>query len=648
MKTIDANIPVLAPPTWAVLERQLIAAMDQSIDPFIARYTRPDGTLLWDDQQSGRLRTDALYESIHNWPLFYALGGGDHVLPRATHVWEGITRQLTDYGYLAREYDRGMDWFHQGEGNLFFYYLCLADPGRAENLERARRFAGFYTGDDPEAPNYDPVQRVIRAPRTGSLGPRWGIFDGEPSNGWSKGMEPYGLPRYDVAGITSYDDLKNPAQARLMGQAMQERMGKGDVAANLAVTTLMTNAFLLTGDETYRQWTIEYVDAWVDRAQANGGLLPDNVGLSGTVGEYVDDKWYGGHYGWTWPHGFYNIAMVSLVAAANAYLLTGDCTYLDLPRTQINRILELGEVRDPEAEPMSLRAHWVDRWLAMPRGTPTFLIPYRYGDIGWFDYQPPCLAYPTTLWSLSLDRADWEQIERIRELSGYDWRKVYSFRNKEENGHEAPWVRFLAGENPSYPDEILREALGQVAWRMDLLRADQLDLAQVDKHHYCDRNPILTEALQQLTLGAPQTLYNSGLPMTTVRYFDHQRRRPGLPPDVAALVEKIEAERIVLHLVNLSPLSSREVVIQAGAFGEHRFTTVRFAEPSDPSVYPGAGHGYTAGTYAPPDVTLADHSLDVRDSSMLIRMRPSSQITLELSMARFVNRPSLNHHNRAS
>jgi hypothetical protein len=640
MKTIDATLPILAPPTWAVLERQLIAAMDQSVDRFVASYVRPDGTLAWDDRHAGRVRSDAFYESIHNWPLFYALGGGDHVLPLATRVWDGITRQLSSYGILSREYDRGLDWFHQAEGNLFFYYLCLADPGRAENRERALRFAGFFTGADPDAPNYDPDMRLIRSPRTGSLGPRVGLGDGGPSYGWSPGMVPYGLPYTDVPGIASYEDLRDPVLARRMGQIMHERMGRGDAAANLPSTTLVTNAFLLTGDDRYRRWVVDYVDAWVERAQRNGGLLPDTIGLSGEIGEYLGGKWYGGLYGWTWPHGFYNIAMGACVAAANAYLLTGDSGYLDLPRTQIDRVLELGELRDPRLEPMSLRDHWIDHWLALPEGAPTFLVPYRFGDQGWFDYQPPCLSFPVTVWSLSSAPADWDRLERIRAVGGYDWRRVFSFRNKEENGHEAPWVRFLAGDNPGYPEEILREAYGQVLWHADLIRSDPIDLEQLDKHHFCNRNPVFTEALVQLTLGAPQTLYNAGLPVARVRYYDGERHRAGLPTDVAALVEKVEADRVVVHLVNLSLAQEHEVVVRAGAFGEHQFTTVRYTAGVDPGVYPGRGDGYVDGTYAPPDPHVEQRGLPVDDSYLAVRMRPASQITLDLGTARFVNRPS--------
>ena len=38
----------------------------------------------------------------------------------------------------------------------------------------------------------------------------------------------------------------------------------------------------------------------------------------------------------------------------------------------------------------------------------------------------------------------------------------------------APWVRFLAGANPDYPREILRQAYGQVNYRMKMIRKNVL------------------------------------------------------------------------------------------------------------------------------------------------------------------------------
>ncbi len=81
---------------------------------------------------------------------------------------------------VVREYQPGYDWFHQGEGNYLFYMLCMADPTNGAHIERARRFAGFFTGEDPEAPNYDPAQRIIRCARNGSKGPAYWAFEEGP------------------------------------------------------------------------------------------------------------------------------------------------------------------------------------------------------------------------------------------------------------------------------------------------------------------------------------------------------------------------------------------------------------------------------------------------------------------------------------
>ncbi|MGH2460303.1 MAG: hypothetical protein ACRDIY_15715, partial [Chloroflexota bacterium] len=498
-------------------------------------------------------------------------------------------------------------------------------------IARARRFAGFYLNEGNGPSSYDLARKLIRAPHNGSDGPRWGFFDGPPSYGWSAGMARYGLPFADVPGVRDYDDLKDPALARRMGEAMQERLGRGDVVANLAATSLVANAHLLTGDDRYRQWVIDYVDAWRERARENGGLLPDNVGLSGKVGEYLDGKWYGGLYGWTWPHGFYNVGMAAIVAAENALLLTRDRSYLDLPRAQIDRILDLGVVRDARELTMSLAEHWVGQFDALGPDHPTFVVPYRHGDSGWFDHQPMAPIYPTAVWHRSLEPADWERIERVRRTSGYDWRRVLSFRTKEDGGHEPPWLRFLAGDNPSYPEEILRESLGQVSWRLDQIRADQADLTRVNIHHWQQLNPVISEALIQLTLGAPPPIYNGGLLFAPVRYFDQDRRRPGLPPDVAALVTGLAAERVDLELVNLSPRHTREVVIQAGTFAEHRFVDARYTSLADSSAYPGPG-----GPYRPPEAASVSRTVPVQGSHVQVRLPPGTRIDLSLGTARYV------------
>jgi hypothetical protein len=450
-------------------------------------------------------------------------------------------------------------------------------------------------------------------------------------------MEPYGLPFFDLPGISSVHDLSDPANAQRMGEAMHARWRAGDAPANLAITSMLTNAFLLTGEEKYRAWVVEYTDAWMARSRAHDGLLPDQVGPSGAVGEYVGGKWYGGRYGWTFPHGFLTLHFATVDAGANAYLLTRDDRYLDLPRQQMDRILELGEQRDPRDEHMSVYANWQQQLEAIPPGEKTFLVPYRYGDAGWFDWMPMSALYPVYLWHLSMREDDWERVERLRGLEANDWDAVYSFRDKHDAGHEQPWSRFLAGAHPHYPEQIQQASYAQVVRRMAQVHQDEDVGTRHHVHHWQWGNPVTSEALVQLTLGAPQPIYNGGLLHARLRYFDAEARRAGLPPDVAALVEKLESDRTVVRLVNTSATQARTLRIQAGAFGEHRFTEARFQRRT--SEWPGGLGGY-AGTYSAESVQCEEAVLPLTDGHLQVELPPGSELCLDLATQRYVNEPS--------
>src|SRR5690606_13404419 len=110
--------------------------------------------------------------------------------------------------------------------------------------------------------------------------------------------------------------------------------------------------------------------------------------------------------------------------------------------------------------------------------------------------------------------------------------------------------------------------------RLALIRDDGGDPARWGEGHWIERNPVTCEALVQTMLGAPMPFYHGGLLHGPVRYFDEERRRPGLPRDVGALVDSVDGAGVTLTLVNLAPDQGRTVIIQAGAFGEHRVDAV--------------------------------------------------------------------------
>ncbi len=103
-----------------------------------------------------------------------------------------------------------------------------------------------------------------------------------------------------------------------------------------------------------------------------------------------------------------------------------------------------------------------------------------------------------------------------------------------------------------------------------------------DVHHWQDLNPVVPEGLVQMAMGTPAAIYHGGLLHASVRYFDPSHQRPGLPTDVAALVGEFTVDGLTLSLVNTNSLQAREVLVQAGGYGEHRFVDVRPTAMSGP------------------------------------------------------------------
>ena len=142
-----------------------------------------------------------------------------------------------------------------------------------------------------------------------------------------------------------------------------------------------------------------------------------------------------------------------------------------------------------------------------------------------------------------------------------------------------------------------------------------LDLIQSNR---MPMHVVLTKGLTQVTLGAPQSIYNGGLLRATVRYFDPDRGRPGLPPDTAALVDQLGADHVGLQLINCHRDAPRRLVVQAGAFGEHRFAQVRWPQAS--------GDGKAA--------------LPVDGRHFVVELPPGTSVALRAQLQRFCQRPS--------
>jgi hypothetical protein len=611
------SIPINArtsPPQWAVLERAIIHTLNSAALEFVARYTRDDGTLIWRNGWPGMDGSDDPYEAFMYLALFYSIGGDESVYEAARKMWDAITWQWTQYGQIEREFDGYYDWMHHGESNLFHYFFGLTKPDSVVDRQRADRFARMYTGEDPLAPNYDPKLGIIRASQSGSRGPRM-VVTAEDLGTHRGVLDGYHPPFEDLSTVpfpatsTPWNDDEVFAEIIVK---MNERTTRGDVPLNMNATGQMAHAFMYSGDETLRTWVLDYIARWKKRADENDGILPDNVGLSGEVGEYLDGKWWGGHYGWRWPHGFMTIIEPTVNANLNALLLTGDASHLALARQQLDVNFSLGHDENGQ-----------------------WMVPYKHFDSGWTDFRPANPFHAIHLWARSLADEDRARVERVARTT--DWTEVrypiVPLSAKHFNVNTLPWYEYVTGTNPDFPIRALEANVALIEQQLRRMRSADGDPRGFDTIHHIDGhtealdlqidgyaihiwqefNPVYFESLVQLMWGAPMHISHGGLQHATVRYFDSEARRPGLPDSVGALVHKIEPGFVELELVNLDQTSGRRVIVQAGSFGEHRFLAA------------------TTGEGAP---------LTVDGRWLEVVLEPGSGATLRITMERYVNQPS--------
>ena len=606
MTTSDSNFPKITasdrtePPQWAILERKLISLIDESSLKFADRYTNSDNTLIWRSEWPGFDGSDDPYEGFMNFTLHYIMGGDPLLDKRHREIWDAITWQWTEYGQVVDEFDQAYDWMHHGEALLGFYWFALANPNVLKDRQRTKKFAALYTGENTKVDNWDPVHKIIKAPINGSGGAHY-IHTWEDWGPNRQILEEYLPPFEDLTGQDPYQKRTpwhNDEIYREILEKINERMGMGDVPVNLTATGLVAHAYMYDHDEKYKTWVLEYLDAWKARTELNGGIIPDNIGLDGSIGTYNDGKWWGGYYGWRWPHGALTILEPLTVAGGNAVLLTqGDMSHLDLARSQMDFLWEMRKEENGE-----------------------ITVPNRHFDAGWRDYRIQRAIDPIILWNLSLSEEDAQRVERGWHPSNDEISTEGYVLGSARPQHTAPWFSYIRGNFPDYPEKILQNNLDAVNFQIERFNSDEWDPYTMDHyreamsiHDWQILQPAILEALVHLTLGGPMPAYHGGHLHVAVRYFDCEGERPGLPADVAALVKKITADSIELTLVNTSKLATRNLIIQSGAFSEHLIESV----------------STEAGTNEP-----------VGGSHLQVELPPSTTISLTLRVKRFANKPT--------
>ena len=590
-QTVVVDTP-MSPPAWALLERQVLSANSAAVDKFAERYIDERGYLLHTIRWGTLDGPDDAIETYWNWTLLHALGASDSVLNHYKKGQEGHWKQynelrttLTDLaknGAYYKEFITQSDWFHTGEGMRAFMFLGLSDPTNEMYKTRMKRFAGMYMNEDPEAPNYDPVNKVIKSIWNGSKGPmlrKATTYDwvGDPVPGSFHLL-------HNPAGRGKLLDLMKHYD-KMLAHCDEYLDSVGDNFLNLAATNLGVNAFALTGEAKYKNWVIEYLNAWKDRTAQTGGNIPSNVGLDGKPGGEYNGQWWKGTYGWNFTifdgeleqiaHRNYFTAS-SWTGFANGLLLTGDQSYVDVLRRQMDNIYAQKKVENGRT--------LLPRMYGDPKG-------YKYnGAPSWYQYGPDLHSDRLTeiyLWSMN--RKDLERVP----VSG--------------------WLGFLEGKDPAYPEKALLADLGAIRRTTKQIREDITSADTRLADFLLSFNPARTDALYNLTTGGYFARGKIWGLHARVRHFDPARRRAGLPEDVAAVVEKMTADATTLTLVNVNPVESRTVIVQAGGYGEHQFDAA----------------------------TIGGRTTAINGPLLTVRLEPGAGTKIDFRMTRYKNPPTL-------
>jgi hypothetical protein len=564
----------MTPPRWAILERQLLADNVPAAEEFYKKYFDDRGQLQIFVRWGANDGPDDAFENFNRWPELHALGASDAILQMYSKGHEGLIAQYTEarttdvpiarQGMYQKEFIVQSDWMHHGEGLQLFNRMGLSIPTDAKYQERARRFAGFYMGEDPDAPNYDRVHRIIRSMENGSKGP---MLRKATALDWVG--DPFDVKAFDAEhGESTFEQF--------LAHYQEYTDVVGDHFLNLAATTLPTNAYLVSGEAKYKTWLLEYMGAWLDRMRQNGGIIPSYIDLNGTIGG-PEGKWWNNAYGWgfspvnpvTGKREDRNRIQWALPGFNNALLVTGDQKYVDAWRSMIDAVNAHSRSVDGRTQ-----------------------YPTMCGANGWYGWRD-------SPWDVgALEVWYWSQKPQDRTRVG-----------------RSGWIEFLETKNLGYPEQALQRDLESIPKRLAAMRGDQTPPEKRLADNMLDYNPAATESLVQLMWGGLMPGRSGGLLNARLRYFDADRKRAGVPEDVAALVSAMSDSRATVTLVNLSSSQARTVIVQGGGYGEHQLVSVT-----------------TEGK-----TTAVDSPL------LTVRLEPGSGATLDLAMKRYANVPTVMH-----
>ena len=327
----------MAPPAWALLERELLRENAAACQEFFDKYFDKRGYLQCVERWGG---DDGPDDAIENLQRLAHPARARRLRQRPRDVQEGLGRPpaavhgrprrndvpFARDGMYYKEFPVMFDWLHNGEGLTVFNLQGLSDPNDRAFQARASAASPASTSTKiPSAPNYDPQHKIIRSMFNGSRGP---LLRKATALDWAG--DPIEVEhRFQPAA------RRIATTSRCWSTSRSTTTSSATTRSTSKSTSLAFNAYCSRTRRSTRTGCSSTSTPGSTGWQHNGGIIPTNVGLDGTIGSGAGGKWYGGVYGW----GFTvrnpvtgklvqpQPAPSGLTGFGNAFLLTGDGKY---------------------------------------------------------------------------------------------------------------------------------------------------------------------------------------------------------------------------------------------------------------------------------------------------------------------------------
>lgn len=561
-------------PSWARKERRLMEMHAEFARMFDEGYLTDEGHVrVKMEHGGGTFAPDDVLETLYKLPMYYALGADEATNEVWWKAWTGTIDQGSggEDPLFVNEMPKYLDWHHNGEHFEVFWLGALCRPDDPEYRRLALKYASLYDGSDRPAQNYDRQKKIIPSMLHGGAGPQFNPTIAD----WIEGE-------------------MTPQRKEFWSHWLD---CDHDGPVNLVTTNFGTVAFMLTGNEHWREVTMEYIDAWQKRAQENNGIIPSIVDRDGRV----PAEWWGGVLGWDFTQfgGLLQVSSGPRAAWSNAALLTGKTGYYDPMRT-------LSDILWDHRKKVEKNIGW-----GVEKGD--WDVPRYHGENGWYGglRRAPGI-YASMLantWLTTMREDDLRRVLERKNIQG-----AAGHAHWQEGGYEPQWIEFLQGENPEWPESALDRTIRRTRGNLKNIR-EQAALPPEERSDRSWPRPwTWVGPMVNLMTGGPVPLWHGQLHTARFRYFDPERRRPGISEGCAALVETLTDEAATLTLVNTDPEKPHTVLVQTGAYAEHRCV----------SVTPEGGE-----------------PVPVNAPVFLVTLAPGTGRRLEVKMTRYANTPTL-------